>query len=270
MAIRDQIGRLCRVVLTAAALFGLNLAAVAIVLVCFNRPPDVWDDFVNGKENIRRNFAMGHESHREPHAWMVVKLVSAKGQAVVPILEDLLWDRNPQVRQLAPICLGNIGGKDSVYPLRSALDDWENFPHRMEILFALAQLSDAFALAPLRAYWDDEEAPPYQMIEAMAMLGDYSRVPVLLAGLGKWEDRKPYEAPFREYAPENVLERISGEHFGDDVEKWRAWYEKKIKTTPPPDVPEKEIKKWKDIFSRNGEQYWKALEKHKRKHQAED
>jgi|GEM_PF-1970110 len=138
-------------------------------------------------------------------------------RAVEPLI-GALKDEDPLVRWSATEALGKLKDPRAVEPLIKALKD-KDLDVRRSAAKALGKLKDPRAVEPLIGALKDE-APlvRWSVAEALGELGDPRAVEPLIKAL------KDKDWTVRHYAAE-ALRKITGQHFGENAEKWQKWWE---------------------------------------------
>ena len=141
------------------------------------------------------------------------------GKPAVPKLIEALKSDSTFARATTAEALGEIGDPKAVDPLIASLkDDDERL--RASAAYALGALGDAKAVEPLAAALEDESVlVAANAAEALGKLGDKKALGPLIEAM-QFADG---DVKFFAHAS---LKTLSGEDFGYDAAKWKAWHEK--------------------------------------------
>jgi len=130
----------------------------------------------------------------------------------------VLRDGEAEKQVSAATILGDIGDNRAVEPLINALED-NNLRVRTAALKALAKIDDERVVEPLVAAVRGEVLP--LRMDAISALGNVKDPRVIEPLIDALTDEEPV---IREYAA-NSLQKLTGQNFGQDQAKWRAWWE---------------------------------------------
>ena len=138
------------------------------------------------------------------------------GDFILPLLQD----GNGHVRGRAVVLLGQLRDKRAVDGIITLLDD-PDYGIQLDAVRSLGEIGDDRAVAPLLAVLD---RPNFSGVvaEALAKIGDQRAVGPLIGFLedAKREDQRQW----RNWAITS-LEKLSGQKYGNDIVRWRRWYE---------------------------------------------
>jgi hypothetical protein len=140
-----------------------------------------------------RDLATPDLRHRQN---IVVALRILKDKRAIPALRGALKDKSPYVRGIALAALGEVKAVDAFADIVAHLRD------RQE-----------------QEYVCMPSAPAHLAIYALGALGDKKAIPVLMTLLDVKGLGNEYYTPIAQ-----ALGTLTGEKFGYDIEKWRAWW----------------------------------------------
>lgn len=136
------------------------------------------------------------------------------------LILSLLQDGDGAVRGRAVVLLGQMRDRRAVDRIITLLDD-PDLGIQLAAVRSLGEIGDNRAVSPLLAVLS---RPNFSGVvaEALAKIGDQRAVGPLISFLegAKRED----ETQWRNWAIAS-LEKLSGQQYGDDVVRWRQWYE---------------------------------------------
>jgi len=136
----------------------------------------------------------------------------------VPVFISDLKSKSLGIREAAVYALGELKDPRAVEPLIEALKDKDSGVRR-SVAEALGKLKDPRAVEPLIGALKDEDWYGRESVaEALGELGDPRAVEPLIKAL------KDKDLTVRHYAAE-ALRKITGQHFGENAEKWQKWWE---------------------------------------------
>jgi len=139
---------------------------------------------------------------------------------LVPALMPLLKDPEPRVRAYAASVLGDRQVKEAIPQLVRMLDDSSNHCVK-SVAYALTKYkTDETLGALIKKVKDTKASPAHRRATATALC--YTKSPkVVEALIVALEDRVDPSSSRIQY----TLKEITGENYGRNAAKWRAWYE---------------------------------------------
>jgi HEAT repeat protein len=139
-------------------------------------------------------------------------------KAVKYLFREALKDGSPRVRETAARALGGIGNKDAIMPLRRALAD-KKVAVREASLVSLGELEATEALPDILKALEDEAWPVRAAaVKALRLLAAKESVGPLIEAMSREEGRLQKDIA-------DVLEDLTGQGFGVNVDGWRRWWE---------------------------------------------
>jgi HEAT repeat protein len=138
------------------------------------------------------------------------------GDFILPLLQD----RSGYVRGRATVLLGQLRDKRAVDRIVTFLDD-ADYGTQLDAVRSLGEIRDGRAVAPLLAVIN---RPHFSGVvaEALAKIGDQQAVGPLIDFLEN--ATREDEMKYRNWVVIS-LEKLSGQKYGNDIVRWRQWYE---------------------------------------------
>jgi hypothetical protein len=148
------------------------------------------------------------------------ELVRRKHASAGDLILPLLQDKDGHVRGRATALLGLLRERRAVDRIIALLDD-PDYETQLDAVRSLGDIGDSRAVDPLLAVID---RPNFSGVvaEALAKIGDRRAAGPLIAFLEK--ATREDQLRTRNWFVES-LEKLSGQKFGNDVAKWKRWYE---------------------------------------------
>ncbi len=203
-------------VLFACLFLGLNLYSYEIGLI--KKPIPLTDPLANTSHG--QIVSSLSDPRPENRVSAAEELVRRHDPAAGDLLLPLLQDPNGHVRGRAAVLLGQIRDKRAVDKIVGLLDDPE-YGTQLDAIRSLGEIGDSRAVVSLLAVL----ARPHSsgvVAEALAKIGDHRAIGPLIDFLET--SSREDQLQFRKWVIES-LEKLSGQHFGDDMASWRQWYE---------------------------------------------
>jgi len=138
-------------------------------------------------------------------------------KAVSFLVGDGLRDSSSRVREIAATALGSIGDPSAIKPLRRLLSD-KAISVRGAALLSLGELRAEVALPDILKRLKDNAWPVRAAaVKALGKLAAKAAVGPLIDAMEREEGRLQKDIA-------NVLEELTGQRFGVNVEGWRGWW----------------------------------------------
>lgn len=140
------------------------------------------------------------------------------------LILTLLRDTNSNVRGRAAVLLGQLRDLRAVDRIIMLLDD-PSYGTQLDAVRSLGEIGDDRAVAPLLAVL---YRPNFGGIvaEALAKIGDQRGVGPLIGFLE--DSRKENQLNYQNWVVSS-LEKLSGQKYGNDIVRWRQWYDNESK-----------------------------------------
>jgi HEAT repeats/PBS lyase HEAT-like repeat len=147
---------------------------------------------------------------------LVQRHYPAAGDLILPLLKD----GSGSVRGRAAVLLGQLRDKRAVDRIVMLLDD-PDYGTQIDAVRGLGEMGERRAVAPLLAAL---HRPNFSGIiaDALAKIGDQRAVGPLIDYLEN--TTKEDEVKYRNWVISS-LEKLSGQKLGNDIVRWRQWYE---------------------------------------------
>jgi len=138
-------------------------------------------------------------------------------KAVKYLMGDALRSGSRRVREIAATALGAIGDPNAVKPLRRLLND-KAIAVRSAALLSLGEMRATLALPDILKRLEDKAWPVRAAaVTALGMLRAKEAVGPLIDAMEREEGRLQKDIA-------NVLEDLTGQRFGVNVDGWRRWW----------------------------------------------
>jgi len=138
------------------------------------------------------------------------------GDLILPLLQDT----NGNVRDRATVLLGQLRDNRAVDRIVMLLDD-PDYGAQLDAVRSLGEIGDSRAVAPLLTALN---RPNFSGVvaEALAKIGDQLAVGPLIGFL---ENATRVDQMQSQNWVVTSLEKLSGQKYGNDIVRWRQWYE---------------------------------------------
>lgn len=203
-------------VIAAFLLLGFNSLFQEMGLI--KKPAPLKDPFVTASADhlIKSLSDPQPESRVRAAEELVQRHYPSAGDLILPLLQD----KSGYVRGRATVLLGRLRDKRAVDRLVTFLDD-PDYGTQLDAVRSLGEIGDSRAVAPLLTVLN---RPNFSGVvaEALAKIGDRQAVGPLIGYLehAKRED----QMQMRNWVVTS-LEKLSGQQYGNDIVRWRQWYE---------------------------------------------
>jgi len=158
------------------------------------------------------------------------KVLEALNEGGIEALISKLKDEDTNIVEAAVEALGKMKDPRAVEPLIEILNKEEDGDILVKTIDALIEIEDPKAIPPLISTLNHKDLGnrwyACQIIEKLARKGiiDYQAVEPLISILKK-DSKYVIKEGFPYNAAEEALKVITGQDFGEDVEKWELWWD---------------------------------------------
>ena len=141
------------------------------------------------------------------------------------VLYNALKHESLEIRRGTAYALSEIGDADAILPLTAGLMDKDREVRRYSAI-ALGKIGDTRAVEMLIISLKDENPPVRAAVaKALGAIGDHRAVEPLIAALDEQKDSNTSIQRARSYEFWIALKNITGQDFGRDRDKLKAWWE---------------------------------------------
>jgi hypothetical protein len=148
------------------------------------------------------------------------ELVQRQCTCAADLVLPLLQDEDADVRSRAIVLCGQLREGRAVDIIVGRLND-PDYGTQVEAVRSLGEIGDGRAVAPLLAVIRRPHLSGV-VADALAKIGDQRAVGPLIDFLE--DTKREDELEYRNWVVTS-LEKLSGQHYGDDLVRWRRWYE---------------------------------------------
>jgi hypothetical protein len=161
-----------------------------------------------------------HDPMPQNRAGAAEELVRRRHPASGDLILPLLQDSDAHVRERSVVLLGQLRDKRAVPGIISLLDD-PDYGVQLAAVRSLGEIGDKRAVAPLITVLDRQNFGGV-VAEALSQIGDRRAVGPLIDFLDKAQQKGA--VPMQNLILSS-LEKLSDQHFGNDMARWQQWYE---------------------------------------------